>query len=356
MSLSIRRIVVIVYFASQFLGLVAFSYNYNTGQVKTKLFITVYCAIISVLMFGTVPLLFRIRWRPRNLDGPELHFKISALMCLIRIVAVLVTVVYNWSKRCEFIQSIKRFQAIRQNLLEKFQMPPKVQRYFERGIKKKFYWGIIANIIVFLNSYDIIRSVFDVESPVIIIYVCIVATVLNVIMAHYYFAVLNVNALLAVINEEVKFILNSSATLFKLQRMKRIKPGAFITSCCQLADKLDDLACFQYDLLRLSERINKVYEIQGACVILTLYLSNISIIYMGYMLVQHEQLSQEYSWIILITVLPIALTFHYIDVKIFMMNVLKLGDLISETGQLLKNRQPWLPTLDERFEKSVSIY
>ena len=355
MKPSIRRMIVVVYFVSQLLGLVAFSFNYDTGQVKTKLFITVYSAIISVLMFGTVPLLFRIQWKPRNANGPELHYKITAVMCLIRIVAVLITVILNWSKRMEFMQSIKQFQMIRKNLLDKFQMPLKVQRYYERGIQQKFYSGLISNIIVFLTSYDILRGVFDVESPLIITFVGIVATVLNVIMTHYYFALLNINALLTVVNEELKAILNSSATLFKLQRLKRIRPGFFITACCQLADNIDELACFQYDLQLMGQLVNKMYEVQGACVLLTLYLNNISVIYMFYMVVQHEQLSQDFGWAVILIVLPLTLACHYIDLNIFMMNILKLVDLCSESGQLLKDRQPWLPTLDERFEKSVSI-
>lgn len=354
MKRSTRWMVVIVYYLSQSLGIVAFSYNYDTGKLETTFLITLYSSIISLLMFSSISLLFRIQWKPRNANGPELHFKIIALMALMRIIAVLITVLLNWHKRQDFIRTIKEFQHIRDKFLQKFEMSPKVEMYFEKAIRRKFYWGFLSNIVTFITSYDVLRGVFDIETPIIIIGLGLMSTVLNVIMTHFFFALLNVNVLLAVINEELKRILNTSAVLFKLQYLKKIKPGFLVNNCCKLADDLDVLAINQYNLQLIGEHISKMYELQSACIALNVYMNNISVIYMAYMLIQHEDLSHEYGQFVILFIVPLSLFFYYMDLHIFTINMLNFGDNIRKTGSLLKNRQPWLPTLDERFEKSVS--
>ncbi|KAI8123755.1 putative gustatory receptor 59d [Lucilia cuprina] len=289
MKRSTRWMIVFVYYISQLVGMLAFSYDFDTGVTKTTFLITFYSCLISFLMFCSLPLLTRIQWKPRNANGPELHFKITALISLIRILAILLT----------------DFQHLRKDLLNKFVMSKKVEQNFEKAIiYKGFYW-------------------------------------------------VNINALLAVINEELKKILNTSMQLFKLQRAKQIKPGVFTTTCCKLADKLDILAINQYNLQNIGVRVNSMYELQGACIVLTMYMNNISVIYMGYMLVQHEQLSQDYG-IIVLFLIPISLLFYYMDLKIFIINMLNFGDLIKTTANLLQNRQPCLPSLDVRFEKIIN--
>ncbi|XP_037811497.1 putative gustatory receptor 59d [Lucilia sericata] len=355
MKRTTRWMIICVYYISQLLGIVAFSYNYDSGKLKTNFIITLYSCLVSALMFSSVALLFRVQWKPRNANGPELHYKITAVICLVRIIAVLITVMLNWIKRKEFMRTIRDFQHLRYNLFKKYVMSVKVQCYFEKSIRAKFYWGFISNIITFYGSFDVLRGIFDLESPLIITGLGAMSTVLNVIMTHHFFALLNVNALLAVVNEEVRRILNTSSVLFKLQRLKRIKPGALITSCCNLADELDDLAVNQYKLQRIGERVQRIYDWQGACITLTVYMNNINILYMGYMIVQHEKLS-ELSMLWTLIILSILLFFFYMDLHLFMVNMLNFCDNVQRTADLLKNRQPWLPTLDERFEKSLKDF
>ncbi|KAI8123762.1 putative gustatory receptor 59d [Lucilia cuprina] len=334
MKRTTRWMIICVYYISQFLGIVAFSFNYDSGKLKTNFFITLYSCLVSALMFTSVALLFRVQWKPRNANGPELHYKITAVICLVRIIAVLITVMLNWIKRKEFMRTIRDFQHLRYNLFKKYVMSTKVQKYFEKSIRAKFYWGLISNIITFYGSFDVLRGIFDLESPLVIIGLGAMSTVLNVIMTHHYFALLNVNALLSVVNEEVRRILNTSAVLFKLQH---------------------DLAVNQYKLQLIGERVQRIYDWQGACITLTVYMNNINIIYMGYMIIQHEQLSQmSMFWTLII--LSILLFFFYMDLHLFMVNMLNFCDNVQRTADLLKNRQPWLPTLDERFEKSLKDF
>ncbi|KAM7343934.1 putative gustatory receptor 59d [Cochliomyia hominivorax] len=356
MKQSTRWIILIVYYTSQLLGILPYSYNVDTGEKGTSLAITLYSSIISLFMFTSVPILFRVQWKPRNTNGPELHIKISALMCLIRIISVLITIIMNWVKKKEFIETLSELQRVKDNFLNKFKMSQKVENYFDNSIRSKFFWGFISNVMVFISSYDILRGTFNIDSPIIILGLGTLSTVLNIIMTHYFFALLNVNTLLAVINEEVKRILNTSSALFKLQRLKQIKPGVFMNTCCKLADELDELAMNQYKLQQIGEHVNRNYDIQGACVLVTLYMNNISIIYMSYMLFQHEELSQEFGVIWVMAILTIVLFFFYKDMHVFMVNMLQFGDFIAETASLLKNHQHWLPTLDERFEKSLKDF
>ncbi|KAI8123753.1 putative gustatory receptor 59d [Lucilia cuprina] len=354
MKRSTRWMIICVYYISQLLGIVAFSYNYDTGKLKTTFSITLYSCLVSALMFCSIALIPRIQWKPRNANGPELHFKITALMCLVRIIAVLISVILNWIKRKEFIKNIKDFQNLRTNLLKKYVMSTKVQKYFEKSIRDKFYWGLMSNIMVFASSYDILRGIFDLESPLIITGLGTMSTVLNILMTHHFFALLNVNAHLAVVNEELRRILNTSSVLFKLQRLKKIKPGALITTCCNLTDELDDLAFYHYKFKLIGERVQRLYDLQGACVMLTLYMNNINVLYMGYMIVQHEELSQELGVYWTSIIVGIVLYFFYKDLHLFIINMLNFGDNVQRTADLLRNRQPWLPTLDERFEKIIN--
>lgn len=140
MKRSTHWMIGIVYYTSQLLGVLAFSYNYDTGKLQTTFGITFYSCIISVLMFCFVPILFRVQWKPRNADGPELHYKINALMCLIRIAAVLITVLLNWSKRQEYIKTIRDFQHVRARILQKFVISEKVQHHFEKSIRSIMWY------------------------------------------------------------------------------------------------------------------------------------------------------------------------------------------------------------------------
>lgn len=343
----------IAYLISQLLGILPFSYDLHTGKAKTNSFITVYSAIMSIAMFGIIPLLWQVDWSLCTRNVPDLHIKINGLICLIRIAGVLVTVVLNWTERKEFMQTLNKFHRLRRAVLIKWPMSAEVENAYEYSLQSKFVWGIISNVFTIFGNISLVRNQFNVNSPLIAVLVSVMGTILNLILAHCFLAVVNVSALLAVINEEVKKSLDISCKLAEQQRAKTIKPGALITWCCKLADDLDELSVVQHRLIQLGERIHNMYDIQSACIMLDVYLTTISCIYMTYMLMQHEYLVHMYS-VPELCAFPVTLAVYFWDLKIFAHCMLRYQELIKETHSLLREYQPPLPTLDVRLENSVS--
>ncbi|XP_075167407.1 putative gustatory receptor 36a [Haematobia irritans] len=131
---------------------------------------------------------------------------------------------------------------------------------------------------------------------------------------------------------------------------------SLMTRCCELSDQLDELAHFYSDLQNLGDHLNRMYYVQGVCVILVLYMNNVCMIYMGYMMAQHEQLWPQLSQAMALCLVPIVLFFYYLDAYLFIFLILRMVDAADRPGLLLKESQPWLATLDERLEKSLQSF
>ncbi|XP_037811500.1 putative gustatory receptor 59d [Lucilia sericata] len=205
-----------VYIYAQLLGILNFCYDCRTGRAHIKPHITVYSAVISITMFGVLTYFFlhmEIKSHPPG--SAELHYKLNFLTSIIRVVGVILTVFYNWTRRRESVQLINSYRKFCKKFLQKWQMEERYMQYLEHGIRIKLKRSFIADVLVYVIINQHLGVIFDMENRYILLALALIPTVLNVVMTLYYFAILNINIFMTIINEEIKRILNTANTICK---------------------------------------------------------------------------------------------------------------------------------------------
>ncbi|KAI8123693.1 putative gustatory receptor 59d [Lucilia cuprina] len=335
-----------IYIYAQLLGILNFCYNCRTGRAHIKPYITAYSAIISLTMFGVLTyFLLNMEIKNHPAGSAELHYKLNLLTSIIRVVGVILTVFYNWTRRRESVQLINTYQQFCRRFLKKWQVEERFMQYLEHGIRVKLKRSFIADVLVYVIIYQHLGVIFDMENSYILLALALIPTVLNVVMTLYYFAILNINILMTIINEEIKRILN---IICETETGNCVK-------YCHLADQLDDLAVAQGILKTFLKRINKIYNVQAICVVLDLYVNNIFVIYIFAMLSNHLDIWAYYGdWVVYFV--PVALFIWYLDIQLFIYVMLNTVDLMEKTGELLKGRPIWTSNLNDRLERSLDNF
>uniref|UniRef100_A0A1I8M3R9 Gustatory receptor n=1 Tax=Musca domestica TaxID=7370 RepID=A0A1I8M3R9_MUSDO len=310
-----RFATVMAYLYSILFGVIAFTYDLETGYVTKKTPLTTYCLLINFLTVSCVIYFGRnMELKMESSDKPDLHNKILVALTFIRILGVSLTLVNNWWRRDEFIHNLNTFKAFRERFLRKHSTNKR-----QLGFKIVFCVG--KNDEGFLPSHGLWSNVDGVEFDA----------------------------------DELRRLLTTMENLFADFHTKCIGPGLLSVKSCQLADEFDDLSGMHTELQVLSEKINSMFYVQGCCVFLILYLNNICVLYIYYMLAKQVELGPQFSHAILYF-LPLALLLYYADGYMLIDLVLRYMDAIEMPAQLLKDCAAWLPILDRRLEESVKLF
>lgn len=348
MRRSTHWMIAITYYSSLLSGILSFHWDQYTGDIYTSNFITAYSAVVSLAMFGIVPYLLRL-----NFQSPKLYENINSCIVLIRIITLLITVTFNWSKRRNFMQTLKKFQCLHKNFRRRWPLSEKLKQKFEDSVRSKFCWGFLANTFLIVGSYEFFKYQYNVEDISLTLFLCVLCNIINLVMSNYYFCLTHLNILLAGMNEELRDMLIKCHNLANLQSLNEIRPAALIMQCCTISDNLDDLAWFQHGFYKLANCMHDMYAVQGLCVLLTLYLNNLVVIYSAYTSTIHEYLKNMYGqWTLVI--MSLVLFLYYVDLKMFLYCIFEQEDLFEKTASLLREYQPCMPNLDVRLENSVS--
>uniref|UniRef100_A0A905STE6 Gustatory receptor n=1 Tax=Stomoxys calcitrans TaxID=35570 RepID=A0A905STE6_STOCA len=335
-----------LYYISQLLGILSFCYDPNTQEIYTTKIVTIYCALISIGLFGVIPMIMQIIRNTENVYSQDVHVQISATIVILHIVAILVTVVFNWMKRCEFIDILQEFIALRQSFLSKWPLSLEMEKKFERALRLKTLVGFLANLSLVLGFFDFYNRQLDLDIFAYM-YLSVFSILLGVVIAHYYFYIINVNILLGVLNQRLRCILDTSQDLVRKHQSYHRRLGTFAK---QLANEVDELALFQRKLQSHVLRLNDMYGVQSICVLLMVYLTNLIVLYMTYMMNQHAYVFEMYKS--QLAPMAIATLLFYVDLGIFGFGLLQLLDLVEETSFLLMEHQPCANNLDVELEKS----
>ncbi|XP_073811856.1 putative gustatory receptor 36b [Musca autumnalis] len=277
MRRSTHWMITVVLVTAQLLGTLSFCYNHRTGEIYIAPWLTYYTALISVAMFGVLPMLQHI-----TVNTKYFHAKINFLIFLIRLTAVLVSVIFNWTKRGEYIKSLRDLYRLKIEFLKRWPLSTRLEEKFENAIRSKFCWGITSSMAAILGSFEFFKQQLNVNNVGIIVTLGLMANVINLVLTSYFCCILRINTLLAAINEELAGILEKSKQLANLRKLGFIHAGFFITQCCQFSDDVEELARFQLRFCKLAMHINDMYDVQGACVLLTVYLNSTSVFYAIY--------------------------------------------------------------------------
>lgn len=342
-------VVAVTYFTSLVLGLVGFCVNRKTGEFYTTSLMTVYSGLMGASMFSVLPILLRMDFNPTTSKGHDLHIRISGVIYLTRIAVILISVVINWAKRHKYVSILGEFQEFHRSFCKRWSCNEKLEEKMENDIKWKFYLGFVTNLGLFVVSWDFLDIYFKLRNSFDICLVDVLCVILNLIMFHYYCCMVNINYLLGSIYEEVKRILELAHNLWSLEMRGHLAAEA----CESLARYLDELMRAQFQVQSLGKRINNMYQLQGGCCLANTYMHTVTVIYMAYMVLQHEYILQIYSrWAVII--IWCTLIFFHMDLKIFFQSMFDFVDFQQKFQELLRDRQTHLPLKSELLEESVS--
>lgn len=333
------------YFASQLMGLLTFHYDYRSGEVYTSKLLTMYSAVLGIVMLAVLPLTLQLDFDFKNVRAPDLHLRISAIFFVFNVVVILTLILLNWTRRQCFMQTLRDFEGMRRSFLLKWPLSPAVAEKWENEFRTKFLWGCLSGVLIVMGANGYFTVLFRRQNIWVYLPLTLFLQIFSVSMFHYYFLLLNINTIQLAINEELENIL-------KISRNHSLS-GTLGDTRNWVRD-LDLLAVTQYSVQGIVKRINRMYDLQMICVIFTVSLDFLTLIYMSYMSWYHPKVRDYYSaWTKIALVLGIL--FYNVDVKNCTICMFRVQDYAERTGYLLKQREENEAPLERGLEEGVSV-
>lgn len=354
MKRSTHLITALAYYYAQIFGILNFSFDWRRQRAYKNTAITVYAVTLNVLYFTIIPyFVLTLELKSRSAGSATVIYRLTTILILIRIAAVLTTVVFNWTKRSDFIRLINSYQKFCQELLQKCGKKQKFAEYLERGMRQKLRSSMVMDSILYCSCFHIFRNIFEISSVWIAMGLAVIPTILNAVTLHYYIALLNVNACLSIIYDELERVLKESKE-YELMMATGRQSQTYLGYLEKLSDYINYLASCVLRLQNYVKRIGNIYEVQSVCCTLILYLSNVLTIYINFMTSAPENLwNQKNSLRGILTLFVVFL--YYYDLKYFIYSMLDAVDWVQKLGNLLKQEQVHLPFQGKTIERIVNI-
>lgn len=177
------------------------------------------------------------------------------------------------------------------------------------------------------------------------------SAIINMAISQHYLVILFVRAYYHLLKTEVRQAIHESQMLSEIYPRR----AAFMTKCCYLADRIDNIAKLQNQLQSIVTQLNQVFGIQGIMVYGGYYIFSVATTYITYSLaingIEELHLSVRaaalvFSWFL----------FYYTSAILNLFVMLKLFDDHKEMERILEERTLFTSALDVRLEQSVSFY
>lgn len=333
------------------LGGLKFSIDRRNGVARIKTRITIYSAIIDLIMVGAIIyFIVNLHFKPRPSGSPDLVFKFNVFLMLTRATSVLVTQHYTWMNLSRFVKFLNAYRQFSLRFIRRWRAHEKYEKYLDQGIRQRLQYTILADICAYIATVIGLRNLFDTNNDFLVLFIALIPTSINIAATFYYLTILNTNALMIIINDELKRVL---ATAFILQQnYSRATLGRYGQ---RLARELDELAEAQNINHVFLSYVNKMFDLQGTFVLLDLYVNNIYVIYLMCLFLSNSELWRGYEvWQVYFV--PIFFVIYYMDLKVFMFTILKTVDLMKKTEEILKERYYLGQEMEKFLERSVNLY
>ncbi|KAH8308166.1 hypothetical protein KR059_007555, partial [Drosophila kikkawai] len=329
------------YYYGHLIGLSNFEFDWRTGRVftaaRSTLFAIVANAIIVILLgfLLTRPINFSLIFGNSN----RLHELVIITMTSLRLTAGLSTVLNRWRQRSQMKDLARR-------ILRLFLARPQVKRMSRWGILIKFLPITVTDILQVAITLDAIGrgdSTFFLGMGLQLW----VSGILNLAISQHFLVLLFVRAQYQLLNIELRKVIDESTELSYHPPRK----AAFMTRCCNLADRLEDVAKLQSQLQTIVTQLGEVFGIQGIMVYGGYYISSVAASYMTYSIIKNgpENLGMTYRSTVLVFTWCI---FYYWDAILNLFIMLYVQDDHKEMIHLLEKRTLFASGLDVRLEES----
>ncbi|KAH8308972.1 hypothetical protein KR059_004501 [Drosophila kikkawai] len=334
----------ISYFYGRLTGVLNFEIDLKTGRARVTKRTTIYAAgtqvfLFTLLVFHTLKMRWMSSiWTKANL----LHEYVFMILSVFRIVCVLLALVSRWLTRRRFVRLFNSFRRL-------FLSNPEAIQYCRRGMAFKCFCGSVTEVVQLFMALIMVRKYLTFTLGLGIWAIMTLTAIINVIITQYYIAMANIRGSYVLLNKELQEI------MVEVRALEPSRRGVFVTKCCSLADRLDEIAGSQSELQALADRLSKTFEVQVFCMVLDFYLNSVANFYMVFSAGKYTNMTQEWPDIVLVMG-GAFFVFYYLDNWISMYNVLDLLDLHTEMVKILDQRTLFLPGLDNRLEATFERF
>lgn len=248
---------------------------------------------------------------------------------------------YRWRQKCKLMKLSRKILRL---LLAK----PQVIRMSRWGILVKF---IIASVTDFFQIAITLDAIGRVDSSFFLgmgLQFWMTA-IFNLAISQHYLVMLLVRAQYQLLNIELRQVVEESRDLSYHQPRK----GVFMTRCCYLADRLEDIAKLQNELQSIVTQMDDIFGLQGLMMCGGYYISSVATSYLTYSVFKYgyknlgmtqRTVNLSLAWCF----------FFYLDAMLNLFSTLHVLDAHREMIRILEERTLFAIGLDVRLEETVS--
>ncbi|XP_017005882.2 putative gustatory receptor 59d [Drosophila takahashii] len=327
------------YLYGRLTGVINFEFDFKKGQsVATNR--TTICSAFSHLLLFTLLIghamttqSMSMMWKYAN----SLHEYVFVVIAVFRLTCVFLALVSRWSQRRTFMQIFNSFWSLYQN-------NPRIIQFCQRGIVSKYFCVTVAEAFQVIVTLTLMRNRLTFALALRIWAVLSLTAVINVIIMQYFITIASIRGRYILLNKDLLMVVAETRSLYPN------RSGVFVTRCCSLADRLEEIATEQADLQKLTEHLSKAYQGQVVCLAISYYLNMVGSFYLLFSTIKYKGLTDNSS--MLVTICTCAyFVFYYIDCCLNALNILYLLDEHDKMVKLLDQRTLFRPGLDDRLEK-----
>ncbi|TDG49337.1 hypothetical protein AWZ03_004205 [Drosophila navojoa] len=324
------------YYYSMLTGVLNFEIDWPTGRALITRRVSIYAAVVNVISICSLPWLCGTQVIDSLWPQTEhLHEYLYVAILGGRVLCVCVTLVTRWSHRQRFMRLVNAFQRLTQQ-------KPRVRRMWRRGIISKV---LSAFLIDFLQTIVLLQRIYEKLTVALVLTVLVVhilSVLVNLIMSHYYFGLLNIYAHYVLLNLELRSVL-AEVRLLEFECRK----GVFAIQCCALADRLEAIAATQSQLQKLLQILTSCFGLQTVLITISYYMANVGMIYLAFCeLTGDIRLDWNVTNLVL---LSFNFVCYFADIYISVKIMYSLQDAHAEMLGLLSESTILAPGLDRRL-------
>lgn len=342
MDLAVRSILRLSYRYARLLGVINFEINLRTGRARITRRSTIIALLVNVVIITLIPMLSLSSFWSTMWDSAGLLNEYLILVVMgLQIGCVAITLLSRWGHRRQYVRLVNTFRKL--TLLR-----PQVIPMWRRGVLKKVISVVLNESMQIFSSFLTIYEVLTWRLCIFLIVLSSMTSLVNVIISHFYFALLNIHHQYRLLNQDLRLLLDETRSL-----QWETRSGTRMIKCCSLADRLDIIALTQTHLQLVMKRISQIFGIQGFCVATSMYISIIGTVYYTYTTYK-SGFSKIWNpaYFGLITLQIVA---YIADVMITLDNIYNVQEHHAELLRLLEQYTTFAPGLDTRLERVVGF-
>lgn len=328
------------YYYSMLMGVLNFEIDWRTGRALITRRVSIYAAVVNVISLCSLPWLCGTQVIDSLLSQTEhLHEYLYVAILGSRVLCVCVTLVTRWSHRQRFMRLVNAFQRLTRQ-------KPRVRRMWRRGIISKVLSAILIDLLQTIVLLQRIYEKLTVALLLTVLVLHLLSVLVNLIMSHYYFGLLNIYAHYIILNLELRSVL-AEVRLLEFECRK----GVFAIKCCALADKLEAIAATQSQLQKLLQILTSCFGLQTVLITISYYMADVAMIYLAFCeLTGDIRLDWNVGNLMLISFNFVC---YFADIYISANIMYSLLDAHAEMLALLSESTILAPGLDQRLASVV---